>query len=224
MARPTFKTKTEIPAGFEDDYEEIEGEWRFKEPDNSALTDALDAERSKREAAEKNATKAAAELKKLQNQGKADKAGLTDEQVQALRADVKAELEAEYAPFKTDAEKFKAENQSLLLDSKVKASLAKAGFLVEHIDDMWALKGKDFELTADGKPMVRGKPGIDVDKYIVDTYTKPYSDWVKGTQALGGGAGGQQQVQRVGAGPTADDIAKNPTEALRQARAAGATT
>lgn len=226
MPLPTFKTKAEIPAGFEDIYEEKDGQWSPKPADDGGLKSALDEERTKREAAEKLAKKAADELRKTENRLKAEAAGLTQEQQEKMRADLKAELDAEYAPLKDAAaerERLAAENRTLKLDNTVQSLLGTAGFLAEKIEKVWTLEKGAFDLTADGKPMVKDKPGVDVSKYIADTIVKAYPEWVRGTQASGGGAkGGTGTTPQSGSQTAGDAVIANPLAVLRAANEAQA--
>lgn len=220
MTLPTFAKKDEIPKGFESMYEEVDGKWSPKAADgDSDLKEALKAERARADAAEKLTKKIAKDLKDLQTAAKANEAGLTDEQVKTLRAELKAEVEAEYAEKLKLAERvpvLEQENRSLKLDHHIKQMAIDAGFLGTKADDYYKLHGDEFDLTADGKPMVKGKPGADVKKHI-ETHKALRPEWVQGSQAGGGGAGGIQKVPGSVPAPSL-----NPTERLAAAHAAGA--
>lgn len=216
--------KEDVPEALRDSAHEMkDGKFGFDEADSAAddLKTALDGERTKREAAEKNAKKAADELKKLQNQRKATDSGITEEQLNQIRADVRKEVETEVQEKFGDYDKVKADNRSLRLDTHVKKQMADAGFLGTRLDDAWKLYGDQFDLTSDGKPMVKDKPGLDVKKHI-EGLTKLQPSWVQGTKAAGGGAAGQN-TGPTDAKPNADAVLSNPGAALAQARAAGAT-
>jgi hypothetical protein len=219
MALPTYAKKDEIPKGFESLYEEKDGKFVPKETDDAAeLKAALDDERTKREAAEKLTKKVAKDLKDLETKKKAEEAGLTDEQVKALRADVRTELEAEFADRLKAADRvptLEAENRSLKLDGAVQKMAADAGFLPTKLKDFWKLHGDEFDLTAEGKPMVKGKPGVDPVKHV-EGLKAVRPEWVQGSQAGGGGAAGLQKQPG-----TEKVIVANPTERLAAAHAAG---
>lgn len=219
---PVFDTQEAVPEAFRDHYEERDGKWHFKAPEDDGLKTAIAAERQKREAAEKLAKKAADELKSLQTKADAAKAGLTEEQLEKLRADIRNDLEKEYAQFKTDAERLGTENRTLKLDNAVKALMGSDKVKVrgERMEALWKLIGERFDLTDDGKPMVKANPGVTVEKYLADTVKKEFPEFFTGTQASGGGAApagaGGQTV-------SPDAIIANPLAALSAARQAGKT-
>jgi hypothetical protein len=218
MALPTFDKKDEIPKGFESLYEEKDGKWHAKEKDDDAsdLKDTLKKERDRADAAEKLTKKVTKELDALKNKQKANEAGLTDEELQKIRDDARKEIEAELAPKLTKAEELEKENRTLKLDNAVQKMAGEAGFLSGKLGDYWKLYGDEFDLTADGKPMVKGKPGVDPKKHI-ESHKALQPGWVQGTQAGGGGAAGiQQQPGKDGAS------ALSPVERLAAAHAAGA--
>jgi actin-related protein len=212
---PVFEKQADIPKGFVDDYEERDGKWHPKVDDGAELKKALKDERKERDAERKALEKKVADLETKQ---KAEKAGITDEQLKKLRDDVRSELEAEYKPKLEKAETVERENRALKLDHQVQRMAAEAGFLPEKLGDLWKLHGEDFDLTDDGKPMVKGKPGIDPKKHI-ETLKKARPEWVQGTKADGGGAAGQQKKDGA-SGTLAEDVIKNPAAALQAAHAA----
>lgn len=225
MAIKKYAKLEEIPEAQRGDAIELKGgEFIVNEPDdNSALTTALETERKKREAAEGSASKVAASLKKLEDKLKAQEGGITEEKLNQIRADVKKELEEEYGPKLKSLDDLRSENRSMKLDSKVQELAVAAGFLPERLKDFWKLHGDEFDLTDDGKPMVKDKPGTDVAKHVA-AIAKTRSEWVKGTQGDGGGTGGTvTKPGPKGTGPTPEEIIKNPGLALQQARAAGKT-
>lgn len=167
-----------------------------RDPDTSGLTSALEKERKARRDAEKVAKERDARLAELELEAKGTAAGLTSEKLKEIRAQVAAEFE----PYKSKAEALAAENRALKLNDRVKAMLAKADFV--DVDAAWKLFGDEFDLTDDGQPIVKAEPGKAIDKHIADlAAAKPYL--VKGTQASGGGAGGNRGT---GAPAKGDDV------------------
>jgi hypothetical protein len=219
MPVKSFDKQADIPKGFEDDYEEVEGKWVYKDPATD-LKSALDAEKVKREAAEKNAKAAAKALKEKEREGD----GATPDQLKKIReeiaAEIRAEVDEENAPKLKAAEALAAENRTLKLDTAVKKLLGDAGIFTE-VDKVWKLHADEFDLSTDGKPVVKAKPTADVAKHVAGI-AKQYPHWVKGSQASGGGAAGQQTVTTGGA---ADDFGTMTPEArLAAAHASGATS
>lgn len=191
----------------------------FADDDAAPLKDALAEERTKREAAEKLATKTANALRKAEADAKAKAAGLSDEQIAAMRADVRKEIESEMEPVKaqaTLAEGLAAENRALLLDNKVKATMAAKGVRADRIDALFKVAGDRFDLTADKSPMLRDKPGVAIDGYIAETLKAEYPEFFEGTKATGGNAPGSNGIPLT-ATPT--DLA--PVDRITAARMAG---
>lgn len=219
MKLPTFDTQDDVPEPFRSLYEERDGKWHPK-PDDAAeqLAATLADEKAKREAAEKLATKTANELKKLQRKAEAGDHGLTDEQLTKLREDIRAEVMEEVGPDLEKAKQALAENRTLKLDNQVKAMAAEAGFLPTKLNDLWKLKGDEFDLTDDGKPMVKGKPGTDPKKHI-EAIAKSMPEWVQGTKASGGGGMGGAGNKGASGGMDFDALVKNPRAALDMANA-----
>jgi hypothetical protein len=221
MPLKTFKTKTEIPADQQADALALaDGTFAvFADVDTTELESAVAAEKEKREAAEKLSRKTAAELQKLQTARKAADAGLTEERLKEIRAEADKEARAELAPQLEEAAKLKAQNRALVLDADMKARALKAGILPTKIDDFWKLRGSEFDLTADGKPMVKDKPTVEPDKHLA-ALLKLNPEWVAGTKASGSGAAGLTAAN----GPTgvfAETMA--PEHRLAAAHEAGLT-
>jgi hypothetical protein len=93
--------------------------------------------------------------------------------------------------------------------------------LADKREKLFRLHEGEFDLTADGKPMIKGHPETDVTKHIA-ALVKGYPEWVEGTKAAGGGAGGIQKPGS-GDGTAGDAVVKDPQAALRAAHEAGAT-
>lgn len=240
---PTFATEDEIPEAFRDAYEEVDGEWVAKKPEVDPDADpaklreagkkALKAERDARTEAERKAREAEEEAARLRQEVEAKKAGLSEEKLKQLRADVRADIEKEYAGKALDElpEEWKAreqglsyssENRSLKLDNQVKALAGENGVRGERLDKWWKLHADKFDLTEDGKPMVKDHPGTEVKDFIAGELKEDTPEFYTGTQAAGGGAGGIQRDGKLVAGTSAEDVIKNPGESLRAAREAGA--
>ena len=80
------------------------------------------------------------------------------------------------------------DNRTLRLDSVVKAEMAKAGARSERIDALYKLAADEFDLTDDGKPMLKNRPGIEVSKFVAEDLKKQYPELYNGTGSSGGGA------------------------------------
>lgn len=131
----------------------------------------------------------------LETKAKAEKAGLTSEELSKLRNDVRAEVERQYAADMQAGVKvfpwagqLAQENRSLKLDNVVKTEMAKGGARAERIDALFRLTADRFDLTDDGKPMLRTSPGIEVGKYVADELRKEYPEFYNGSGSSGGGA------------------------------------
>lgn len=226
---PEFESEDQVPEAFRGMYEERGGKWLAKELGDGGKA-ALEAERKARKEAEDRAREAERLRAEAELEAKAKKAGLTDEQLVKLRADVRADIEREYASkalqdlpegwaARNEGTRLMSDLRTLRLDQQVKA-LAAPHLRGEKLEQWWKLNADRFDLTDDGKPMVRGAPGKEVATFIAEDLKKEIPEFYKGTQAAGGGAGGLTRDGKPIAGTTADDIIRNPAAALEAARSA----
>lgn len=126
-------------------------------------------------------------LAEMEQQAKATAAGITSEQLAKLRTEAAAEYEKKYGPVVQERDQLKSEIRSLKLDAVVKAQMAKAGARAERIDALFRLSSDRFDLTDDGKPMVRDATK-EVDKFIAEDLLKEYPEFFQGSGSSGGGA------------------------------------
>ena len=225
MPRLTFSTLDEVPEKLRGDaVESKDGKFFvFEEADTSELQSAVSKERTQREAAERLAKKASDELKKLETDRKATDAGLSGEALAKIRLDVRNEVLAELAPELDKGKAALGENRSLKLDANVKALALKNGVMGENVQAWWKLHGDKFDLMDDGTPVVRGKEGVSLEKFIGSECKTETPYLYEGTKAAGGGAAGDGGGRPAATGMTAADVLANPAVALQQARAAGKT-
>ncbi len=123
----------------------------------------------------------------LEQQAKAQAAGITSEQLAKLRQEAASEYEKKYGPVVAERDQLKSEIRGLKLDSVVKAQMAKAGARAERIDALFRLSSDRFDLTDDGKPMVKDATK-EVDKFIAEDLLKEYPEFFQGSGSSGGGA------------------------------------
>lgn len=233
MTWPQFDSQDEVPEAFRGQYEERDGKWQVKVEEPKPLGDggkaAVEAERTARKAAEDRAKAAEAKAAELETKRKAESAGITDEKLQELRAQVRQDMEREYSEkpladlpeawaARKEADGVLGDIRTLRLDNQVKALAAKHGVRAEKLDQWWRLNSDRFDLTDDGKPMVKGTPGVEVQKFIEGELKKEVPEFYAGTQAAGGGAGGMQRDGKLIGGTSSDDVLKNPSAALNAAR------
>ena len=129
-----------------------------------------------------------AKLTELEHERKAKSAGLTSEELNRLRQEVRDDLEGEYSTFKQSAEQLGKEIRELRLDSVVKNVMGKQGVRGERVNALFRLTADQFDLTDDGQPMVRDRKGTPVDKYVAEVLSKEYPEFFTGTGSSGGGA------------------------------------
>lgn len=133
-----------------------------------------------------------AELKEkvteLEHQKKADKAGITEEQLNKLRAEIRDDLEDEYKAIVEERDSLKHDNRGLRLDSVVKAEMAEAGVRSERIDALFRLNADKFDLTDDGAPMLKDRPGTEIGKFVAEDLKAQYPEFFNGSGSSGGGA------------------------------------
>ena len=216
MALPTFDKREAIPAGFEDEYEERDGKWHPVDH-TSKLEAAIKTEREAREKAESVARKAAKDAVDAAAKQRASAGGMTEKELKDLYDSIEANLRAEYDPKLADADKVRAENRALKLDTRVKSLFKDGGALATKIDDFWKLHGDEFDLTADGKPMVKNEPGKDVARHV-QGILKTRGEWVQGTKAAGGRSNALPSTTPASGlnpgGLSFEDVIKNPATAI----------
>lgn len=242
MAWPKYKKKEDVPKEFADEYHEVEDEWVVKPPkapegtptqeDVDKVKTALEKEREERKADKKEAKEVAAKLKTAEEAAAGKKVGLTEEQIEEFKTSMRADLTEEYkGQLEELGKKIEGmegvddENRKLKLDTAVKARmLAKEiGVRGDRVDDLFTLARGEFDLTEDGKPKLTNHPGKTVDVFLGDDLKKRFPEFYVGTKGSGGGAGGEFNTDGSPVvGTTAEDVLKNPKEAIEAHRAATA--
>ena len=220
MPRPTYDKKESIPQGFEEEYEELDGKWAPIDG-TAKLRKALAEEKDAREKAEAVAKKAAKAAADAEAKKAATAAGMSEAELKKIYDGIEANLRAEYEPKIAELEKHKGEVRTLKLNDKVKAAFAEHGAFKSRLDDLWKLHGEEFDLTSDGKPMVKDEPGKDVVKHV-QKILAGRTDWVQGTKATGSGSGFTSTTAAKKGGSNAeglsfDDMVKNPGLAIAAA-------
>lgn len=217
MPLPIFDKQTDVPKGFEDEYEEQDGKWHPIDR-TATLQKALEQEREARKSAEATARKAAKDAADEKARKAATAGGMTEKELKDLYDSIESNLRAEYEPKIASTEKLAKENRELKLDSKVKELFKIGGALDAKIPDFWKLHHDEFDLTSDGKPMVKNEPGKDVARHV-QTILKGRSEWVRGTKASGGRDALSTTSPNSNAGLTPggltfEDMVKNPAAAI----------
>ncbi len=127
-------------------------------------------------------------LTEMEQGAKGQKAGITSDELKKLREDVRADLEKDYLPHKTTAEKLAAENRTLKLDNVVKSAMLKGGARADRVDALFKLKQDEFDLTDDGQPMLKNRKGTPVEKFVGEDLKTEFPEFYTGTGSRGGGA------------------------------------
>lgn len=196
MPLPTFATREEIPESVRDGYVEKDGKWVPDVEDVSGLKSAL--ERQKEEARQ-----AKARLKEIEDTSKAKAAGVTDEQLAKLRA----EIAAEKAPLEEANAKLAAELRSLKLDARLKSMLGEAGANPKRLDALHKLIGDRFDLNESGSIILKDKPTTDLAKYLAEAVANEFPELYLSKQKGGatlpgsGGTGGEDLAKLVESNP-----------------------
>lgn len=182
MPLPTFATLEEIPEVFRSEYVQRDGAFVPNIEDVSALKNAH--ERQKDEA-----RLAKARVKELEDAAKARAAGVTDEQLAAMRADIAKE----YAPTTEKLTAAEKELRSLKLDGRLETMALAAGVNPKRVKDLLKLIGERFDLNASGTPSLVEKPATDLAKYfaeaVADEYPEFYPSTLKGGPRFPGDGG-----------------------------------
>jgi hypothetical protein len=181
MPLPTFATLDEVPEAFRSEYEMLDGKAVPREL--TGLKSAVAKERSEREAAAKALKDAQARLDELETAAKAKNAGLTDEKLAELRA----ELEKKLAPERDARVAAEAKLRSLQLDAALKTLMASSGVRAERIDTLWKLIGGEYDLTDGGTPILKADPTADVAKSLASR-VKEFPEFFAAPKGAGGGA------------------------------------
>ena len=129
-----------------------------------------------------------AKISALETQAKAEKAGITSQELDKMRADVRAQIEDEYTPLRGEVDVLKRENRELKLDNVVKAAMGSSGVRAERIDALFRLAGDRFDLTDDGKPMLSSHPAKDVKRYLAEELEAEYPEFYVSSKSSGGSA------------------------------------
>ena len=134
-------------------------------------------------------------LSELEQQQQADQAGLSSEELAKLRQDVAADIRKQFESNRDAgleafswARELADENRALKLDAVVKAEMAKGGARAERIDALFKLTQERFQLTSDGKPVLRDHPATELSKYVADELRTEYPEFYNGSGSSGGGA------------------------------------
>jgi hypothetical protein len=233
MPQKTYATKDEVPESIRDTAVETkDGKFVVWEEMGDGGKAALDKERTARVAAYNAAREATAKLTELETKAKATEAGIDSKKVEELKAQLVTDLTPgiREAVLKelgiTDVDAGKAKIARLsefeLKNPIMELALSKAGSVrQDRASAWWHQHGHKFELSSDGKPTVKGRPGLDVLKYISGDLKAELPELYVGSQAAGGGAGGGggKGTQTT---TSFDDLMKNPAAALTAAREAEA--
>lgn len=148
--------------------------------DVTGLKNSLKAARKEREEAEKRAREIEAEAKRKQDEAELASKGLTD---------AKKEWDEKYLkPVMEQLEKAQREARGLKLDGKVKSAAGEADVI--DTDAFWKLHAEDFDLDDKGAPFWKADPSKPL-KDAISSYRDSKAYLFKGTQASGGGAGGE---------------------------------
>lgn len=105
-----------------------------------------------------------------------------------MRAEWREQMEADWAPVRSQLEEAQRENRTLKLDNVVKTTMGASGVRPERVDALFRLVGDRFDLTDDGTPVLRDFRGKDVAKYIAEEVAKEFPEFYKGTGSSGGSA------------------------------------
>lgn len=178
---------------------EIEDVTPLKAKNATLIAEKREAQRKAQDAAER--------LAALEQEREAAAAGLTAEKL----AEIQRKAEEKFKPVVDKLTAAEQQIRAMQLDGTVKSLLAKANAV--DVEDAWKVLGAEFDLTDDGKVILKADPTADVESYVTKTLVAKKGHLFKGTQAAGGGAAGQSFGG--GAGGT-----KPPTKWSAEERAA----
>lgn len=225
---PTFKSKDEIPKGFESAYEEKDGQWVAKLPDTSKLETTLATVRGEKKEFEKAARDAAEKAADLQRQLDAkNAAGVdTDKKTADMLAQWNKDKDAAVKAVQDQLAQANAELRTVKLDDQLKAAFLAAGGRPERAAKALHDTKHHFDLV-DGQIVKKNEKGDVTTEKASDFYTKTYRaevpEFYTGTKANGGGAGGGAGPKPATGDPSlAERVLANPLATLREANEAAA--
>lgn len=157
-----------------------------EEEDTTGLKNSLKAAREERATAERKAKELESRISTLEESIEAGKAGISGDKL----TEIQRKAEEKFQPQLTELEERRKELRELRLDGAVKSLLGKAKAV--DVDAAFKVVGDQFDLTTDGKLIVKADPTADVEKYITGTVVTKHGFLFKGTEADGGGAAGAQ--------------------------------
>lgn len=211
MPLPTFETVDAIPEPFRDLYEVVDGKPVPKD-DAAPLKTALEKERKAAQDAAARAKALEQRTLELETQAKAQKAGITDEQLAQIKADALKEID----PVKSENAALKAELRSMKLDTAVKGIMASHGVRSERLDVMWKVIADRFDLTEEGKPILKASPTADLPKVMLDLKTE-FPEFFLPPTASGGGALPSAGTLPTAGAPGAHELFKSGLTSMRRA-------
>ncbi|HXG73015.1 MAG TPA: hypothetical protein VNJ04_20670, partial [Gemmatimonadaceae bacterium] len=218
MPLPTFKTKDEIPTGFESEYEEVEGEWKPKE---SKLESTLERLKQEKKDERDSRKKLEDELADLRRKSQAMETGEEKDKVKKLLEKFDSDLKAAKEPLEKQLAEAQGRLRTLQLDDQAKAAFIKAGGRPEKADAALKLKKESLDLAED-RIVVKNDKGEPTTATIDDFWGKSFKsempEFFQGTKATGGGAGGGAGLKSAGSGTSrkwdAEAVIANPLGAL----------
>lgn len=189
MPLPIFEKQDDIPEAFKSEYEEREGKWHPRVPDVTKLESALEKERTDRADEEKKRKAAEKERDELKRKQSAQQAGITDEQLQQLRA----EDAEKRKPLEDENAELKAENRKLKLTDRVRTQALESGIMSDRIEDAMLVLERRTDLTSDSDSIVvldkDGKPTSEkLEDFLTVTFKKEKPWLYTGSQSSGGGS------------------------------------
>ncbi|HEY4133496.1 MAG TPA: hypothetical protein VGM50_22950 [Gemmatimonadaceae bacterium] len=224
----TFKTKGEIPKGFEDVYEEKDGAFVPVLPDVAKVEETLTKVRGEKKDADRLAKEAGDKVTDLQRQ--LDVAKVAGGDVEKKTAELldkwNKDKDAAVAKVQGDLDKVNGELRTVRLDDKLKEAFIAAGGRAEKAGAALQLTKGKFDLV-DGQIVQKNDKGDVVTEKVADFFGKTYKtempEFYQGTKAAGGGATGGSGKTPSNVDPTAADrVIANPLQMLREANEANA--
>lgn len=187
MSFPIFDSADAIPEGFREAYVEKDGKWHPAIEDVTPLRRKADELLSETKAERKKRQDLEAKLAALEAEREAQAAGLTAEKL----AEIQGKAEAKYKPVVDENAALKQRLRTMQLDATVKSVLTAKDVI--DPDAAWKIVSDDFDLTDDGKAILKSDPTADLEQYVAGSLKQRYPFLFKGTQADGGGAAGMQK-------------------------------
>ncbi|HEY4303012.1 MAG TPA: hypothetical protein VGM82_00990 [Gemmatimonadaceae bacterium] len=236
----SFKTKDEIPKGFEDVYEEKEGEWHPLLPDAAKSQETLAKVRAERDTFKRSAAQLRDQIDAAggdavvgELQRKIDSLTAANEQydtqskklLENVESDKIAAITKATGALTLERDQLQGQLSKVLIDDRIRSEFLKAGGRGERTELALQLARRDFDLV-DGEVVHKNEKGevttTKIGDYFANAFKTLAPEFYTGTKASGGGATGGSGTKPAPVDPALfERLLQNPLGVLRETNSNG---